>query len=72
MSFDEIRIKSIRAAQNLQKRGYKRSQVVGIIAKNSHHLAPGILNSKNGFFCIDLHSSPSCKFKKICTDRKHH
>lgn len=41
MSFDEIRTKSIRIAQNLQIRGYKPKQVFGIIAKNSHHVAPG-------------------------------
>lgn len=41
MSFDEIRLKSIRLAQNLQGRGYKPNQVFGIIAKNSHYVAPG-------------------------------
>lgn len=39
MSFDEIRSKSIRAAQNLQARGYKKDQIIGIIATNSHHLS---------------------------------
>lgn len=42
MSFDEIRIQSVRVAQNLQARGYKPSQVFGIIAKNYHNIAPGI------------------------------
>lgn len=40
MTFNEIRIKAIRAAQNLQTRGYQPKQVVGIIARNSHHVAP--------------------------------
>lgn len=44
MTFDEIRIKSIRFAQNLQARGYKSQQVFGIVAKNSHHVAPGNAN----------------------------
>lgn len=42
MSFDEIRIKSIRAAKSLQTRGYKPSQVVGIIARNHQDLASGM------------------------------
>lgn len=40
MSFDEIKVKTIRAAQNLQNLGYKPNQVFGLIAKNSHHVAP--------------------------------
>lgn len=42
MSFDEIRVQSIRVAQNLLARGYKSSQVFGIIAKNYHNIAPGM------------------------------
>lgn len=45
MTFDEIRIRTIRAAQNLQKRGYKPTQVFGIMAKNSHHVAPIVFAS---------------------------
>ncbi|XP_031623989.1 probable 4-coumarate--CoA ligase 1 [Contarinia nasturtii] len=45
LTYDEIRLKTIRAAQNLQKRGYKSKNVVGIIAKNSHHLAPIVFAS---------------------------
>lgn len=45
MSFDEIRIKAIRVAQNLQKRGVKPKQVCGFLAKNSHHVTPIVLAS---------------------------
>lgn len=40
MTFDEIRTQTIRAAQNLQARGYKQKQVFGMITANSHHVAP--------------------------------
>lgn len=39
MTFNEIRSKSIRAAQNLRARGYKKDEIVGIIAGNSHQLS---------------------------------
>lgn len=45
MSFNEIRLKSVRAAQNLNARGYKTKQVFGFLAKNSHHLAPVVFAS---------------------------
>lgn len=45
MSFDEIRLKTIRAAQNLQQRGYGSKRVIGIMARNSHHLAPIVFAS---------------------------
>lgn len=45
MSYDEIRIKTVRAAQNLQKCGYNSQVVVGVLAKNSHHLAPIVFAS---------------------------
>lgn len=45
LTFDEIRIKTIRAAQNLQNRGYKSKQVYGLLARNSHHLAPIVFAS---------------------------
>lgn len=35
-----MRVKTVRAAQNLQSRGYNRKQVFGIMARNSHHVAP--------------------------------
>lgn len=40
MTYAEIRLKTIRAAQNLQSRGYNQKQVFGIMARNSHHVAP--------------------------------
>ena len=45
MCFDEIRSRSIRAAQNLRARGYTKNQVVGFIAGNSHHVAPIVFAS---------------------------
>lgn len=45
MTYDELRIKIIRAAQNLQKRGYKSKEVFGVLARNSHELAPIIFAS---------------------------
>lgn len=33
MSFEEIRFKSIRAAQNLQLRGFKEKQIVGFMSR---------------------------------------
>ncbi|XP_037037635.1 4-coumarate--CoA ligase-like 7 [Bradysia coprophila] len=45
MTCDEIRLKAIRAAQNLQQRGYEPKQVIGIMARNSHHLAPIVFAS---------------------------
>lgn len=35
-----MRLKSIRAAQNILKLGYKEGDMIGVIAKNSHNLAP--------------------------------
>lgn len=40
MTFDEIRTKTIRAAQNLHACGYNQKQVFGIMTRNSHHVAP--------------------------------
>lgn len=45
MSFDDIRTKTIRAAQNLQNRGYAQKQVFGFIGGNSHHVAPIVFAS---------------------------
>lgn len=45
MTFDEIRTKTVRAAQNLQNRGYESKQVFGVLAGNSHHLAPIVFGS---------------------------
>lgn len=40
MTFDEMKSKTIRAAQNLQALEYKPKQVFTFVARNSHHLAP--------------------------------
>lgn len=48
LTFNEIRERTIRAALNLQARGFKPGQVFGIIAKNSHNVAPIVFAS----FCI--------------------
>lgn len=44
-TFSEIRTKSIRAAENLRSRGYRKGQVVGFIATNTHHVAPVVFAS---------------------------
>lgn len=45
LTFDEIRLKTIRATQNLQKRGYNSKQILGLIANNSHHVTPIVFAS---------------------------
>lgn len=37
--------KSIQIAGNLQSRGYKKGQVIGLIATNTHHVAPVVFAS---------------------------
>lgn len=53
-SFEEIRIKTIRVAQHLQKQGYKREQVIGIewqaMCLNRPHL---FLSSTNSYVPLD-------------------
>lgn len=64
MSYDEIRIKTIRAAQNLQQRGYQPKQVFGFLGENSHHVAPIVFAS----ICIGCPVScldPSYDKKKL-------
>lgn len=39
LTFNEIRLNTIRAAQNLQFQGYKPKQVIGIMADNSEYLS---------------------------------
>lgn len=48
MTFDELRIKTIRAAQSLRKRGYESNGVHSFIAKNTDNLAPILFAS----FCV--------------------
>lgn len=45
MTFDEIRTKTIRAAQNLQARGYKPKQTFVLLSRNDHHVAPIVFAS---------------------------
>lgn len=40
MTKNEIRLKSIAAANFFQNSGYTKNDVIGVFAKNSHHLAP--------------------------------
>lgn len=60
MTYDEIRLKIIRAAQNLQKRGYHAKEVFGVVAKNSHYLAP-IVFASIGIGCAVNTLDPSYK-----------
>lgn len=39
MTFDDIKTKTIRAAQNLQKFGYGRNQVIALSARNNHDVS---------------------------------
>lgn len=45
---DYLRIKTIQIAQNLRLLGFKKGDIITVIAKNSHHLAPIIF----GALCI--------------------
>lgn len=45
MTFGEILSKTIRAARNIQRLGLDRRAVIGIMAKNSHNLAPIVFGS---------------------------
>lgn len=45
LTFDEIRLKTIRAAQNLQKRGAAPKQVFSFVANNSQYLTPMVFAS---------------------------
>lgn len=39
MTFDEMRTETIRAAQDLQARGYTSKQSFALLARNNHHVA---------------------------------
>lgn len=45
MTYDEVRLKATRVAQNLQKRGLQKHQLFGIIASNADDLMPIFLAS---------------------------
>lgn len=54
LTFEQIRERTIRAAVNFQKRGYKEKEVFTIIARNSEHLAPIVFAA----FCIGCPINP--------------
>lgn len=54
MTYGEMYIKSIRAAQNIQKWNYKKEDVFAIISKNNHHLMPIIV----ALLCLDHPINP--------------
>lgn len=58
LTFNDIREKTIRAALNLRKRGYKPKEIFGFMALNSHDLVPIVLAS----FCL------GCPFNPIYTN----
>lgn len=45
LTFEELRKLTIRAAQNLQKRGYQPKQVIGFVCENSAFLSPIVFAS---------------------------
>lgn len=45
---EELRIKAIRVAQNLEALGFKTNDIFGVIAKNHHDLTPVVLAA----FCM--------------------
>lgn len=45
MTFDEIRIRSVRAAQNLQARGYKPREFVTVMVKHPPNVVPIVFAS---------------------------
>lgn len=44
-SFGDFRLMTIRAAQNLQRRGHNKKQMISIISSNVPHLAPIVFAS---------------------------
>lgn len=55
-----MRLKIIRAAQNLSKRGYVKGNIFSCVARNSHNLAP-ILFATMGIGCAMNSLEPSFK-----------
>lgn len=45
MKNSEIRMKTIRAAEHLHNMGYGKNDIIGIVARNHHHLAPIVFAS---------------------------
>lgn len=58
MTFEDIRIRTIRAAQNLQARGYTPKQVFGMISANSNQVAP-IFFASIAIGCLPVALDPS-------------
>lgn len=54
ITFNEMRLKTIRAAQNLQKMDVQPRQVLGFMAGNSDHLAPIFLAT----ICLGCTTAP--------------
>lgn len=48
VTYEEMKIKTIRAAQNIEKLGYKAGEVISFVSKNTESLFPIIFAS----FCI--------------------
>ncbi|XP_031635434.1 uncharacterized protein LOC116348546 [Contarinia nasturtii] len=73
MTYDELRLKAIRAAQNLQKKGFQYKDLFTFLAVNSDNLCPIVFASSSmGCPINPLHSSLSKeeiaqKFKKTNT-----
>lgn len=62
LTYDELRVRTIRAAINLKARGYTEKQVFTIVAKNSENLAPIVFAS----FCIGCPINPlATSFGKV-------
>lgn len=61
-TFDELRLMSIRAAQNLQRQGYaSKGEIIGFVTENVSHLAPIIIAS----LCL------GCPISAMHTQWKH-
>lgn len=54
ITFDELRLMTVRAAQNLQKRGYNLKQIIGINSLNEPYLAPIIFAA----LCLGIPVNP--------------
>lgn len=50
MTFDEIRMKTVQVAQNLQARGYQPNQVFGMLVGNHTNVAP-LVNASIAIGC---------------------
>lgn len=54
MTYNDIYIKSIRAAQNIQKLNYKKGDVFALLSETNHHFMPIIV----GLLCLDYPINP--------------